>query len=67
MIFKTSDGKFYTKDTAFASQVWPHCKSKIVVLTSGSHVNTIIRRVIFNPLMYRLDFNSGFDSDVGSK
>ena len=41
--------------------------SKRVVLTRGSHFNTIIRRVIFTPLMCRFNFNSRFDSDVGSK
>ena len=32
--------------------VWlmcPHCKFKRVVLTRGSHFNTIIRKVIFSP------------------
>ena len=38
-----------------------------VVLTRGSYFKTILRRVIFTPLMCRFDFNSRFDSDVGSK
>ena len=43
-----------------------HCKFKKVVLTRGSHFNTI-RRVIFTPPMCHFDFNRRFDSDVGSK
>ena len=51
-------------------KVKPHSPQTVnsrVVLTRGSNFNTIIRRVIFTPLMCRFEFDSRFDFDVGSK